>query len=154
MSTTQATPQRAAAAPKNDKTIEQRVIDNRKFLQEAWTKEIQGKLTSDLCKAKWNSWSPSVRLDFTKRAQKAVLAAVKKDLPKKQWAQWDVTLRFCLDDIFNKANERNQVNWEAENGVEALVKMINDSKENINDAEKFQAKIEEMLEEMKVFDFH
>ena len=91
---------------------------------------------------KWNAFSVSVRQDFLKRAQRAVIASVQTTVPRKQWAQWETTLKFCLDDVFKRSQVVSEKAWGKE--MEGLLREAGKS----DDA--FSKRVDEMFAELKV----
>lgn len=89
-----------------------------------------------------------MRSDFLRRAQAAIIAAVQTAVPKKQWAQWEVTVKFCLDDIFQKARSTTDNRFEDKNGLAEVIQMLVDGKETKLNPEEFEKRIDEMLQQM------
>ena len=122
---------------------------SREQLTKIWADKRDNQAVTAICTKTWNGWSVAVRQDYLKRAQAAVVAGVQTSVPRKQWAQWVVTLKFCLEDIFAKARETHNKEFAAAGGLSELLKIIVDGKENTLNPEAFDKKIKEMLEEMK-----
>ena len=98
----------------------------------------------------WNSWPVSVRQDFVKRAQGHVLSSIQtSQIAKKQWAQWQVTLRFCLDDLFNEMREATKHNFEDEKSFGYWLNTVLKEQENAINVEAFDKKVDGMMAEMK-----
>lgn len=130
-------------------TVEQRVVATHDFLSKLLKGD--GKSSPEkLCQERWDNWSSVVRVDFLNRSKKAVIALVQRDLPKKQWAQWEITVKFCIDDIINKAIQTKDKKWADNAAVGSLIKTIADRKENEIDPEGFKAKIDKMIADIKV----
>jgi hypothetical protein len=87
--------------------------------------------------------------ELLKRAQTSILATIQTSVPRKQWAQWEVTLRFCLNEIFLRARLTSSKAFEDNGGLRELILTIAEGRENDLDRESFDGKIDEMLGEMK-----
>ena len=127
------------------------ILTNRSALNSLWShKNTNGELVSKVCQKHWDAWTISVRSEYLKRAQAAVIAGVQTSIPRKQWSQWEVTLKFCLDDIFVKARGTAEHQFtSSDNSLGSLLGIILEGEENQSDPEEFESKIEEMLVEMR-----
>jgi hypothetical protein len=130
------------------KNLNANITSSREGLVKLWS-ESNSAPVSSACAKTWNAWSANVRQDFLKRSQAAVIANVQTAVPRKQWAQWEVTLKFCLDDIFKLARAQTDKEFGAKDGLGDLIGLIVEGKEHTLDPIAFEKKIGEMLEEMK-----
>lgn len=133
-----------AASQPQRKTLEETVSENRVKLQTSLSPK-----TKELIGDKWDSWSEAVRAQFIKRAHDAIIAAVQTTVPKKQWAQWEVTLKFCLDDVFTAARQTPDKKFAAENGLGLLLIKLAEGKQTEEEKKKFDERVNEMLAQMK-----
>ena len=120
---------------------------SRQQLVTIWGSKRNDKSTATECRDKWNNWSVAVRSDYVKRAQAAIIAGVQTSVPRKQWSQWEVTLKFCLDDIFAQARSTTSSNFD--DGIGKILVMVVNGKENELNPQDFDRKIVEMMAEMK-----
>ena len=146
----------AAAAQERQAGLANNVHVSRDALKKLWTgKDGQQRAVRDLCGQRWDAWSTPVRADFLKRAQTVVLASVQTTIPKKQWAQWEVTLKFCLDDIFISARAACDKKFATATtatekaGIAAVIDMIVQGRENDKERDEFEKKVKEMMAQMK-----
>jgi hypothetical protein len=131
-------------------TVEEKVKISHEQLKTVWKGTKERPAAEPKCIKKWNEWSPLVRADFVSRSKKAVVAMVQRDIPKKQWAQWEVTVKFCIEDVLKTALSTKDKTWEDKDGIGALVKIIVEGKEAEINPVGSQEKIAKMIEEIKV----
>lgn len=76
----------------------------RSKLVSAWSMKMpDGRSIDKVMQEKWDSWTPNVRQGFMKRVREAVTAGVQKTTARKEWDQWKTTLKFVLEDLFEKS---------------------------------------------------
>jgi hypothetical protein len=166
-----AAPAAAAAPAKDENPLQPTVNASRQALQKFWSanaeatpaaaaagkpgaKAAAGTPAKHSLKAmsaqKWDAWSEGVRADFLKRCQTAVIASIQTKIPRKQWAQWEITLKFCLEDVFQNARASTPRTFTDKDGLLTLLQVIIDGHENDAAHDKhFQGKIDEMLQQMR-----
>jgi hypothetical protein len=142
-----AQPQQAPSTQSDQKTasdqMQQRITKAREEFTKVHTQHNQAAI------AKWNTWSTSVRNEFVRRAQAAVIAGVQASVGRKQAQQWGVTIKFVLDDVFDCARKAASFGWDDKDGIGVLVTMFLKGEENLKDPEGFDKRVDAMLAEMK-----
>lgn len=62
-----------------------------------------------------------------------------------RWAQWEVTIKFCLDLVFTDARNGCQKHFNEAGGLFELIRPVLDGKERDYKAKEFEANIDKMM---------